>query len=117
MCDKYSKDAQPAIPQTPTQPMRSVPLSKFLYDTLVRGLGISTISGPEVRYAELNEYLHCSSYAQPDESFDILLWWKENRKNIQFYTELQKIFLLVLLLLVSQHSVLGDESLMINELP
>jgi len=46
----------------------------------VMGPGVSTTSGLEGRYAELNEYLHCSGYAQPDESFDILLWWKENRK-------------------------------------
>lgn len=46
----------------------------------MRGPGVSTTSGPEGRYAELNEYLHCSGYAQPDESCDIFLWWKENRK-------------------------------------
>jgi len=86
--DKYSEDAQPATPQTPSQPMPSVPVSQFLYDTLVRGPGVSTTSGPEGRYAELNEYLHCSGYAQPDESSDILLWWKENRKK---YPILHKI--------------------------
>jgi len=54
----------------------------------VRGLGISATAGPKSRYAELNEYLHCSGYSQLDESFDILLWWKENRKN---YPILHKI--------------------------
>ncbi|KAJ8441089.1 hypothetical protein Cgig2_000350 [Carnegiea gigantea] len=58
--DKYSEDAQPTTPQTPIQPMPSVPVSQFLYDTLVRGPGVSTTSGLQ------------------DESFDILLWWKEN---------------------------------------
>ena len=78
--DKYSEDAQPATPRTPTQPMPFVLVSQFLYNMLMRGPGVSTTSGPEGRYAELNELLHCSGYAQPDESFDILLWWKENRK-------------------------------------
>ena len=71
--DKYSEDAQPPTPPTPTQSMTYVPMSQFLYDTLVRGPGVSTASGPKGRYAELNEYLHCSGYAQPDEFFDILL--------------------------------------------
>jgi len=64
----------------PTQPMPSVPMSQFLYDILVSVLGVSTTLSPEGRYDELNEYLHCFGYAQPDESFDTLLWSKENRK-------------------------------------
>ena len=71
--DKYSGDAQPATPQNPTQPMSYVPMSQFLYDILVTRPGISTALGPKGRYAELNKYLHCSGYAQPDEFFDILL--------------------------------------------
>ena len=49
-------------------------MSQFLYDTLVRGRGVSTALGPEGRYVELNEYLHYSGYAQLDKSFDILSW-------------------------------------------
>ena len=71
--DKYSEDVQPSSPQPPTQAKSYVPMSQFLYDILVRGPRISTESGPKARYAELNEYLHCSHYAQPDEFFDILL--------------------------------------------
>jgi len=71
--DKYLEDAQSATPQIPTQPMPSVPVSQFLYDKLVRGPEVSTTLDPEGRYAELNEYLHCSGYAQPNESFDTLL--------------------------------------------
>ena len=54
------------------------------------GPGIYTRSGLEGRYAEFNEYLHCSGYTQPDESFDILLWWKENRKKYQILHRIAK---------------------------
>jgi len=65
----------------------------------VRGPWVSTTSDPEGRYVELNEFLHCSGYAN---QMNLLIYYcggKKIGKNIQFYTELQKIFLLFLLLL------------------
>jgi len=79
--------------------MPFVLVSQFLYDTLVRGPGVSTTSCPEGRYVELNKYLHYSGYARPDESFDILLWSKEIGKKHPIYMELQMIFLPILLIL------------------
>jgi len=60
-----------------------------LYGTLARGQGISTTSSPEGGYAELNEYLHVL-VMQSDESFDILLWWKENEKKYQILHRIVK---------------------------
>ena len=97
--------------------MHFVPVSQFLYDTLVRGLGVSTTSGPEGRYAKLNEYLHYSGYAQPDESFDILLWWKSNRKKYPILHRIAKYILACPPSTIAIESTFstGDRSLMINE--
>ncbi|KAJ8419340.1 hypothetical protein Cgig2_025583 [Carnegiea gigantea] len=64
--DKYSEDAQPATPQTATQPMPSVPVSQLLYDTLVRGPGVYTTSGlkdqprPEDDEDEIDQFVQLS---------------------------------------------------------
>ena len=71
--DKYLEYAQPTTSQTPTPYVPSIPMSQ-LYDILVRGPRIFATSSPEGWYVELDEYLYCSSYAQQEESFDILLW-------------------------------------------
>ncbi|KAJ8441088.1 hypothetical protein Cgig2_000349 [Carnegiea gigantea] len=54
---KSGADAQPATSQTPIQPMPSIPVSQFLYDTLVRGPGVSTTSGLEGKSGKYRNYV------------------------------------------------------------